>query len=61
MHLVSVLAVVPRAVTDELETADDLANREESDYFSSDNASSEPLLLGEATHAVENVDGLGRG
>ena len=60
MHLVaSVFAVVPGAVSDELESADDLTDREESENLGGNDSSSYPLLLGEATYAVEDVDGLG--
>ena len=46
------------AVSNELETADHLANREETNNFSSHDTSGDPLLLGESPYAVEDVDGL---
>lgn len=46
------------AVSNELETAEHLTNGEETDDLSSYNAGRDPLLLGETTYAVEDVDGL---
>jgi hypothetical protein len=55
MHLV-VLLLGP--VSNKLEAANNLANREETDDLSNDDAGTDPLLLRGTPYAVEQVDGL---
>jgi hypothetical protein len=57
-HLV-VAAVLLRPVAHQLEPADDLADGEESDDFSSDNANGRPLCVGHAADLGEEVLGCG--
>lgn len=57
MHLVVSLL---DTVSNKLETADNLANGEETNDLRSDDAGSEPLLLRGAPYAVKHVDGLCR-